>query len=117
MREAPALGRAGQGRGELSVGTARPRDGPLQSASSPPTAVGLERALSPRLRVKLSQGSIAGGTQEMKCRAPSHTASAVSPQVCGEGAVLTPPPRPLWSSTGLVPLQMLTFITAEMLHL
>ena len=99
------------------MGTARLRDRPLQSASSPPTAAGLERALSPRLRVKLSQGSIVGGTQEMRCRAPSHTASAVSPQVCGEGAMLAPLPRPLQSSPGLVPLQMLTFITAEVLHL
>lgn len=52
MREAPAPGGAGQGQGELSVGTACPRDGPLQSS---------ERALSSRLRAKLSQGSTAGG--------------------------------------------------------
>lgn len=64
MREAPAPGGVGRGLGELPVGTAHPRDGPLQSASSLPTPVGLERALSPRLRAKLGQGSTAGGAQE-----------------------------------------------------
>lgn len=117
MREAPAPGGAGQGQGELSVGTAGPRDGPLQSASSLPTAVGLERALSSRLTAKLGQGSTVGGTQEMRCRAPSLTASAISPRVCREGTMLAPPPRPLRSSPGLVSLHMLTSDTAEVLHL
>lgn len=64
VREAPAPGGVGHGWGELPVGTAHPGDGPLQSASSLATTVGLERALSPHLRPKLSQGSTAGGAQE-----------------------------------------------------